>query len=261
MGSLSMVLRDPPVLNLLLHEIVRTLEGVVESERVPKSEPRLHNLTKLLAIALGGRKILRDRDPAIPLAPPQMMTEFYPLLSEMILESMLRDSDDEDDDEEEQEEQEEEEEGQVGELVQQVVQVIGEDGEIREEVWMVPKPVVPKGQLSPAQQHVVTLARLMESSEEICKVALTYALRRLHVGDVRSARPILAAAAAGGVPDTALLDESAVAVTLARRLAAMNSGKDANVAAAPGSPLWRAAVDGLLLRACTAGMEVHEVGF
>jgi hypothetical protein len=40
----------------------------------------------------------------------------------------------------------------------------------------------------------------------------------------------------------------------------MNSGKDVNAAAAPGTPLWRHAVDGFLLRACTVSMEVHEVG-
>ena len=98
----------------------------------------------------------------------------------------------------------------------------------------------------------------MQSSEVIRKVAMTYALRRLHAGDVHSAKPVLAAAAAGGLPDAALSEESAVAVTLARRLAAMNSGKDVNPAAAPGTPLWRHAVDGVLLRACTSGIEVHE---
>jgi hypothetical protein len=108
------------------------------------------------------------------------------------------------------------EEGQVGEVMEEVVQVIGEDGEITEEVRMVPKPVKVKGELSPAQQLIVALTRLMDSSEVIRKVALTYALRRLQVGDVHSARPILAAA--GSMSDAALNEESAVAVTLARRL-------------------------------------------
>ena len=98
----------------LQHEIVRTLEGVVESERVPNSEQRLHDLTKLLAIALGGRKLLRDRNPAIPDSPEQAMTQFYPLLGEMILESMLRDSDDEDEEEEEEGSAAEEEADEVG---------------------------------------------------------------------------------------------------------------------------------------------------
>ena len=38
----------------------------------------------------------------------------------------------------------------------------------------------------------------------------------------------------------------------------MLAGSDARKAAAPGTPLWRAAVDGLLLPACVAGAEPHE---
>ena len=96
----------------------------------------------------------------------------------------------------------------------------------------------------------------MSTSEVIRKVALTYALRRLHAGDVHGARPVLEAAAEGGFPAAA--EEAAFAVTLARRLASMLAGSDARKAAAPGTPLWRAAVDGLLLPACVAGAEPHE---
>ena len=66
LGDVGMILRDPPVLSLLLHETVRTLEGVVEAERVPKSEPRLAELTRFLALACGARKLLRDRVPSLP---------------------------------------------------------------------------------------------------------------------------------------------------------------------------------------------------
>ena len=55
LGDVGMILRDPPVLSLLLHETVRTLEGVVEAARVPKSEPRLAELTRFLALACGAR--------------------------------------------------------------------------------------------------------------------------------------------------------------------------------------------------------------
>ena len=47
-------------------------------------------------------------------------------------------------------------------------------------------------------------------------------------------------------------------MTLARRLASTLAGSDARRGAAPGTPLWRAAVDGLLLPACVAGAEPHE---
>ena len=81
---------------------------------------------------------------------------------------------------------------------------------------------------------------------------------QLREGDVAGANPILAAAASGGLPDSCLGDEQPFAVTLARRLAAMNSGMGAVDAAAPGGALWRNAVDGCLLRCCVAGLEVHE---
>ena len=50
------------------------------------------------------------------------------------------------------------------------------------------------------------------------------------------------------------LDEGPFAASLARQLAAMSSGKKLQ----PESSFWKAAVDGLLLRATAVSMEVHE---
>ena len=240
LGDVGMILRDPPVLSLLLHETVRTLEGVVEAERVPKSEPRLAELTRFLALACGARKLLRDRVPSAPQPPPQALTELYPILGELLLESSLRDSDDEDEDQDQ----------DLG-TETATEEVMGDDGDVRSEA-----AAVSDASPSPSRARVLSLARLMSTSEVIRKVALTYALRRLHAGDVHGARPVLEAAAEGGFPAAA--EEAAFAVTLARRLASMLAGSDARKAAAPGTPLWRAAVDGLLLPACVAGAEPHE---
>ena len=240
LGDVGMILRDPPVLSLLLHETVRTLEGVVEAERVPKSEPRLAELTRFLALACGARKLLRDRVPSAPQPPPQALTELYPILGELLLESSLRDSDDEDEDQDQ----------DLG-TETATEEVMGDDGDVRSEA-----AAVSDASPSPSRARVLSLARLMSTSEVIRKVALTYALRRLHAGDVHGARSVLEAAAEGGFPAAA--EEAAFAVTLARRLASMLAGSDARKAAAPGTPLWRAAVDGLLLPACVAGAEPHE---
>ena len=60
LAGVGMILRDPPVTHLLLHETCRTLEETVRAELVPKREKRLKDLTDLLAVALESRTILRD---------------------------------------------------------------------------------------------------------------------------------------------------------------------------------------------------------
>ena len=75
--------------------------------------------------------------------------------------------------------------------------------------------------MSPAAARHARLVSLISEGDLMRKVALTYALRRLHHGDVRAARPVLRAIANGGASDASVLDEAAAAVTLARRLAAL----------------------------------------
>ena len=241
LGDVGMILRDPPVLSLLLRDGAHA-RGRGGGGAGAQSEPRLAELTRFLALACGARKLLRDRVPSAPQPPPQALTEFYPILGELLLESSLRDSDDEDEDQDQDQD--------LG-TETATEEVMGDDGDVRSEA-----AAVSDASPSPSRARVLSLARLMSTSEVIRKVALTYALRRLHAGDVHGARPVLEAAAEGGFPAAA--EEAAFAVTLARRLASMLAGSDARKAAAPGTPLWRAAVDGLLLPACVAGAEPHE---
>ena len=86
LADAGMVLRDPPVLHLLLHETVRTLEGVVEREAVPKDDPDLAALTKLLAYACGARDLLLESRHAVALS-RDVLEKFYPLLADVILEA------------------------------------------------------------------------------------------------------------------------------------------------------------------------------
>jgi negative elongation factor B len=208
-----MILRDPPVLHLLLHETCRTLEETVKAELVPKKEKRLKDVTELLAVALGARKTTRDPRPCLPSAPAEAMSEFYPILGELILEASLREA------RGDLVEEEEEEMGTDGD--DRDVVMSAEDGDDSAEDGEIGVSVSLKN-VDEGSERIETLARLMRSSDVIRKVALTHALRRLRAGDARGARPILAAAAAGGVPDPA--DEAPFAVTLARRLASLYGG-------------------------------------
>lgn len=131
LADAGMILRDPPVLHMLLHETVRracrhtllvigvgrkailmardarqirTLEGVVEREAVPKDDTNLGALTKarpavvehrcshsrpaasqLLAYAVGVRNLLHEHLHEVTLS-RDIVEKFYPLLADLILE-------------------------------------------------------------------------------------------------------------------------------------------------------------------------------
>ena len=274
LGDAAMCLRDPPVLHLLLHETLRTLDAALEKNKnAKKIEPlsknaRLEELTRLVTLALAARRILRDRAPSFPEVPAELMDRFYPLLGDVIASGgFLGDTIDD--------------EGKAGDA--------GGRHRTRRarfrRIWSwrrLRRPTrtarlfwsksgarganprfrikinVKSAKKASVKQQIAELSEMMKTSDVARKIALTHALRRLREGDVAGAKPILAAAAAGGLPDARVGDEQPFAVTLARRLAAMNSGMGAVEAAAPGGALWRNAVDGCLLRCCVAGLEVHE---
>ena len=202
LAGVGMILRDPPVTHLLLHETCRTLEETVRAELVPKREKRLKDLTDLLAVALESRKMVRDARPSLPAAPAAAMSEFYPILAEMLLESQAREA-----------------EGDLGEEEEEAVTAPAEtrgadadaardDGEAEDgAIADVSADARRRGaglekrnvdaDADEPTGRVAMLARLMRSSDVIRKVALTHAPRRVRAGDTRGARPILAAAAAG----------------------------------------------------------------
>ncbi len=93
-GDMGMILQDPPVLHLLLHETIRTLEAVIEAEGVPKKEPRLHDLTKFICLALTSQACLRENFSEVPATPEPIVKDFYTLLGKLMLDVMLRDNDD-----------------------------------------------------------------------------------------------------------------------------------------------------------------------
>ena len=274
LGDAAMCLRDPPVLHLLLHETLRTLDAALEKNKnAKKIEPlsknaRLEELTRLVTLALAARRILRDRAPSFPEVPADLMDRFYPLLGDVIASGgFLGDTIDDEGKAGDAGGTPSDEEGEVPEDMELAeVEETNEDGEIvlvkkwrpRSKPAFRIKINVKSAKKASVKQQIAELSEMMKASDVARKIALTHALRRLREGDVAGAKPILAAAAAGGLPDARVGDEQPFAVTLARRLAAMNSGMGAVEAAAPGGALWRNAVDGCLLRCCVAGLEVHE---
>jgi hypothetical protein len=108
LGDMGMILRDPPVFHLLLHETMRTLQFVVKDERQPKTDARLKKLAKFICLALNARELLQKGDMAVVSAvPPEILGAFFPMLADLMIEKMLsEDSDDEDDSDDEEEEEE-----------------------------------------------------------------------------------------------------------------------------------------------------------
>ena len=227
----GMMLRDPPVFHLLLHETVRpgslptplvrergvgsgkrsarelqvrTLTEGVEAGSVPKSNPHLCNLSKLLAVALGTKHQLlcQRRNRTLPNVSPNLLERFYPRLGESIMDALLRD------------------EAEAGEA-------------------------------NPGSLDRALVAHLGEPLA--LKVAGAYTVQRLAARDLASAAPILAAAAEA-LTDKALVDEVPFLVTLARRLGTLVSVGQL----LPSSALWTVAVDKLLLRGTAVSVEVLE---
>ena len=79
LGDMGMILRDPPVFHLLLHETMRTLQFVVKDERQPKTDARLKKLAKFVCLALNSRELLQKGDMAVVSAvPPEILGTFFP---------------------------------------------------------------------------------------------------------------------------------------------------------------------------------------
>jgi hypothetical protein len=211
-GDMGMILRDPPVLHLLLHEVIRTLQGVIEAEKQPKDEQRLHELTRFLCLGLTSQALLRENTNGIPKVPAEITVEFFPILGDLMLSAMLRDSDDDMD---------------------------VEDGEAPE-----------TSDMSEAVRQ--KLLRLM-TSIVVRKIALTFVLVCLQNDNIRTATEVLEVAATV-MTEKDIADESAFAVTLARRVASMISKKQT----ATDSALWKHGVEGILLRSTSASLEAHD---
>jgi len=94
-GDAGMVLRDPAPFHLMLHQVMRCLERCVEKQIVPKDDPELILLTRMLTLAVSVRSMLRDQQFYFPESNPEILVTLYPMIAEMMLEAELRDTEEE----------------------------------------------------------------------------------------------------------------------------------------------------------------------
>ncbi|GAB4814531.1 hypothetical protein N2152v2_001577 [Parachlorella kessleri] len=95
LGDAGMVLRDPSTLHLMLHQVIRRVEAVVDAEEVPGNDRELIFLTRLLQLAVGSRGMMRDNAYVFPEGDPELLGTFYPLLAALVLEAALREGEEE----------------------------------------------------------------------------------------------------------------------------------------------------------------------
>jgi len=95
LGDAGMILRDPCVLSFIVSEIVNTLEQVVECEKLPKSSQTLQFLMKLVSLAMGTRRMIKDGAYKMPHLSTEVLEEFFPVLAHFLIEAQLHDEDDE----------------------------------------------------------------------------------------------------------------------------------------------------------------------
>lgn len=90
LGDMGMVVRDPSTFHLLIHHVLRRLEAATEAEQLPKDDRELVLATRLLQLAVGCRGMMRDKVYRFAEASPELLATFYPTLSAIMLDSMLR---------------------------------------------------------------------------------------------------------------------------------------------------------------------------
>ncbi|PRW60598.1 Negative elongation factor B [Chlorella sorokiniana] len=101
LADAGMVLRDPSTFHLILHhvirrleqateQVIRRLEQATEQELLPKDDRELVFATRLLQLAVGCRAMLRDRVFHFEEASHEMLATFYPTLSAIMLDALLR---------------------------------------------------------------------------------------------------------------------------------------------------------------------------
>ncbi|KAK9806710.1 hypothetical protein WJX72_000208 [[Myrmecia] bisecta] len=93
LGDAGLILRDPSICHLIVHQIIRRLEAVAEAENHPSEDADLVFLTRLLRLAMGCRKMLRERAYSFPAASSELLSTFYPILTGYVVESLCQDSD------------------------------------------------------------------------------------------------------------------------------------------------------------------------
>ena len=225
-GDAALVVRDPSTLRLLAHAAAARVAALTATATPPGGDAQLALLARLLGLATGVRAVLREPVATLPPPPADLVRVLFPTLAGTMLESI----------------------------------VCADD-----------PPPPPSTPLPPADASLVALLVRDEAARAVTQAA---ALDAVAARDARGAAPLLAAlgAALAKASDDSVPEWTPFAVGLAQTLARAGGvavgGEAADAAAAttaarvaafaPGTPLWTAAVDTILLRCADADPQAHE---
>lgn len=89
LGEASMCLRDPSAFHLIVHEIIRSIKYCVQHEQIPRDNPRLCTLTKVLSVATESKYMFRSNTFFYEEPDPELIKNLYPLLCGFVLDAKL----------------------------------------------------------------------------------------------------------------------------------------------------------------------------
>eukprot|EP00475_Leptophrys_vorax_P007786 TRINITY_DN14945_c0_g1_i1.p1 TRINITY_DN14945_c0_g1~~TRINITY_DN14945_c0_g1_i1.p1 ORF type:complete len:782 (+),score=184.27 TRINITY_DN14945_c0_g1_i1:2209-4554(+) len=84
-SDFAMITSHPLMINLLLVEILKEMNCIIEREELPKDSEHLKFLCSLLTLACSAYRVVRDAKARIPKASTNILRVFFPLLAEVML--------------------------------------------------------------------------------------------------------------------------------------------------------------------------------
>ncbi|PSC68506.1 Negative elongation factor B [Micractinium conductrix] len=214
----GMVLRDPSTFHLLIHHVIRRLEAATEAEALPKDDQELVLTTRLLQLAVGCRAMMRERRYRFAEASPELLTTFYPTLSAIMLDAMLRQAESE--------------------------EAAAEGGEAE------------AAEPDFEDANVEQLSQLLPKDELTRKITQVYLLERLAAKDLVTGKLLLHAMALAmeRMSDKSIPEFAPFGYTLAVRLAILLKSRAMEVK----DSLWQLAVDRVLVKLVDSETQTHE---
>ena len=265
LGDMGMILRDPPVFHLLLHETMRTLQFVVKDERQPKTDARLKKLAKFVCLALNARELLQKGDMAVVSAvPPEILGTFFPMVADLMIEKMLsEDSDDEDESDDENSDDESDDDKDADDKGSDASSDDDSDSDDDD------------GDL---EEKIEKLSEMIIESPAIRKFALMYGMICLKSSDKISckAAKLMFESVAKASKDVDVVDDKDTYLMLATRVHAMcgtnlpqyktkgkkkkknNTQKNPMIPFSSSNQVWQACVGTALTKASIGSYDIHE---
>ncbi len=90
LGDLSMTLCDPFAINFLATSALKLMNHQVEKEQMPRENPILHLLLRMLVLGLSAWSMIESQEFAEPRLDPRLVTRFIPGLMSLIVDDHVR---------------------------------------------------------------------------------------------------------------------------------------------------------------------------